>query len=249
MVLMEAVMEFERNVSRQHPGQVRELNANKAAPREWRTVREADVARQVALRPAEDDFEHSRPSDACFAMAKQERTSAAQLTIEIRPTRSSGCQRRRRLLSCGSDTLRGARGLYATLRSDMHSVQLPRHPGDMDLTWEQVRDGLAALEGSRVAVRVVERSDPEMLLAVFQGDLGALDRAKHPALFWPVYLSGGQRSADEQDIEVDFQRDGDHIEDVGFYLRRDRFEGAVGRAGCTVLVIIQGPVLINIRRS
>jgi hypothetical protein len=131
----------------------------------------------------------------------------------------------------------------------MDSVQFPRHLGDIDLTWEQVHDALAALEGSRVAVRVVERSAPERLVAVFQGDLGALDHAKHPALFWPVCLPGGQRSADAQDTDVDFQYDGDHIEDVGFYLRRDRFEGAAGRAGCTVLVIIQGPVLINIRRS
>lgn len=130
----------------------------------------------------------------------------------------------------------------------MHTVKIPRHPGDIDLTWEQVRDALAALEGSCVTVRVVERSDPEMLLAVFQGNLGA-SHAKHPALYWPVCLSGGQEPADAQDADVHFQRDRGHVEDVGFYLRRDRFQGGVGRAGCTVLVIIQGPVLINIRQS
>jgi hypothetical protein len=33
-----------------------------------------------------------------------------------------------------------------------------------------------------VTVRVVERSDPEMLLAVFEGNLGVLSHSKHPAL-------------------------------------------------------------------
>jgi hypothetical protein len=131
----------------------------------------------------------------------------------------------------------------------MHTVQMPKHPDDIDLTWEQVRDALRALEGSHVTVRVVGRSDPEMLLSVFQGNLGALGHAKHPALFWPVCLSGEQEPAAAQDADIHFQRDRDHAEDVGFYLRRDRFQGAVGRAGCTVLAIIQGPVLINIRRS
>ena len=100
-----------------------------------------------------------------------------------------------------------------------------------------------------MAVRVVERSDPEMLLAVFQGNLGALSDAKHPALFWPVCLPGGKEPANTQDPDIHFERDRDHVEDVGFYLRRDRFQGGVGRAGCTVLAIIQGPVLINIRRA
>ena len=127
----------------------------------------------------------------------------------------------------------------------MHTVQTARHPDDIDLSWEQVHQALRALKGSRVAVRVVERSDPEMLLTAFAGTLGALVHAKHPALFWPVSLDPAATPA----ADLHFQRDGDHVEDVGFYLRRDRFEGAVGRAGCTVLAIIQGPVLINIRRS
>lgn len=130
----------------------------------------------------------------------------------------------------------------------MPTVQMPRHPDDIDLTWEQVCDALATLQGSRVTVRVVERSDPEMLLAVFQGNLGSLRNAKHPALFWPVCPSREQEPADAKDTEVHFQRDRDHVEDVGFYLRRDRFQGGVGRAGSTVLAIIQGPVLINVRR-
>jgi hypothetical protein len=127
----------------------------------------------------------------------------------------------------------------------MDTVQTARHPGDIDLSWEQVHDALRALKGSRVAVRVIERGDPEMLLTVFIGTLGALSEAKAPAVFWPVSLD----SVATPDAEVHFERDGAHVEDVGFYLRRDRFEGAVGRAGCTVLAIIQGPVLINIRRS
>ncbi len=127
----------------------------------------------------------------------------------------------------------------------MHTVHTARHPDDIDLTWEQVHQALRALKGSRVAVRVIERGDPEMLLGAFIGTLGALSDAKAPALFWPVSLD----CAGAADSDVRFQRNGDHVEDVGFYLRRDRFQGAVGRAGCTVLAIIQGPVLINIRRS
>jgi hypothetical protein len=96
-----------------------------------------------------------------------------------------------------------------------------------------------------VAVRVIERGDPEMLLSVFTGTLGAASESKAPALFWPVSLD----AAAMPDSNVDFQRDGAHLEAVGFYLRRDRFAGAVGRAGCTVLAIVQGPVLVNIRRS
>jgi hypothetical protein len=131
----------------------------------------------------------------------------------------------------------------------MHTIQIPRHPDDIDRTWEQVRDALGALEGSCVAVRLVERGDPEILLAVFRGKLGAPSQAKHPALFWPVCPSPGREAAAVQDGHRHFRRDRDHVEDVGLYLRRDRFEGAVGRAGCTVLAIVQGPVLINVRRS
>ena len=126
---------------------------------------------------------------------------------------------------------------------------MPRHPHDIDLTWEELCDALRELEGSGVAVRVVERSDPEVLLAAFKGTLGELDTAKGATLFWPVVVSGEQQSAAAQDTDVRFRRDSDHIEDVGFYLRRDRFQGGVARAGGTVLAIVQGPVLINIRRS
>jgi hypothetical protein len=114
------------------------------------------------------------------------------------------------------------------------SGRIPRHPGDVDLTWDQTRDAIAALEGSAIVVRIVERATPEVLLAVADGTLGPLTHAKHPALFWPVHTPGHGRGRPE---------------DGGFYLRRDRFEGAVARAGGSVVVIAQGPVLINVRRS
>jgi hypothetical protein len=131
----------------------------------------------------------------------------------------------------------------------MHSVQTPRHPDDVDLTWEQIRDAIRTLEGARVSVRIVERGDPEMLVAAFEGTLGALSHAKDPTLFWPVRLSGEHEPAAAQDTEVRLRPDRNHVEDVGFYLRPNRFEGGVGRAGCTVLVVGQGPVLVNIRRT
>jgi hypothetical protein len=112
--------------------------------------------------------------------------------------------------------------------------RIARHPGDVELTWGQACDAVAALEGSRVTVRVVESSEPGMLWAVAEGALGRLSRARHPALFWPVGAPDGDRGSGEEH---------------GFYLRRDHFEGAVGRADNSVLVISQGPVLINIRRS
>jgi hypothetical protein len=130
-----------------------------------------------------------------------------------------------------------------------NNLNPPRHPHDVDLTWEQVRDAIRALEGARVSIRLVERGDPESLVAVFMGTLGPLSRAKDPTLFWPVRLSGEHGPAAAQDAEVSLRPDRNHVEDVGIYLRPDRFEGAVGRAGSTVLVVAQGPVLVNIRRT
>jgi hypothetical protein len=85
-----------------------------------------------------------------------------------------------------------------------------------------------------VSVRVVESTNPEMLVGVAEGILGRLSRAKHPAYFWPVDAREGDRGRGEE---------------PGFYLRHDHFEGAVGRAGNSILVISQGPVVINIRRA
>lgn len=45
---------------------------------------------------------------------------------------------------------------------------------------------MEALEGARVAVRIVERSDPETLVAACRGHLGAPTPGKQPALLWPV---------------------------------------------------------------
>jgi hypothetical protein len=106
-------------------------------------------------------------------------------------------------------------------------------------SWERVRDALGALAGSHVTVRVVERNDPEMLLAVFEGNLGVLSHSKHPALFCPVYPSVGQEPVDAQDADR-FPRDPFHLETPGFYLHRERFQAGVGRTGRTVLVIAQG---------
>jgi hypothetical protein len=111
--------------------------------------------------------------------------------------------------------------------------RIARHPDDVELTWEQACDAVAALEGARVIVRVVEGRAPESLLAAADGALGPLSRANHPALFWPLDQS---------------EHDGTRKHEPGIYLRRDHFEGAVARAGGSVLVISQGPVLINIRR-
>jgi hypothetical protein len=109
--------------------------------------------------------------------------------------------------------------------------RIARHRGDLELTWQDACAAVAALEGSWVSVRVVESTNPEMLLAVAEGILGPLSRAKPPAYFWPVG-EGDAASGEEP----------------GLYLRHDHFEGAVGRAGNSVLVISQGPVAINIRR-
>ena len=110
---------------------------------------------------------------------------------------------------------------------------IPRHPGDVELTWDEAREAIEALEGSAVVVRIVESSTPEVLLALTDGILGPLSRAKHPALFWPLHTPEDHP---------------ERAEERGFYLRRDHFQGAVAREGGFVLVIGQGPVLVNIRR-
>jgi hypothetical protein len=130
------------------------------------------------------------------------------------------------------------REFEAQLRRGHHVDSSPRQPiaqhkGENALTWTEVDAALAALEGSPVAVRIVERSEPETLLAVMAGELGPLTGSKHPALFWPINGASGSR---------------DGLETPGIYLRPERFEGAVARAGGSVFVIAQGPVLINVRR-
>lgn len=109
----------------------------------------------------------------------------------------------------------------------------PHHPHETELTWDQLLEALARLEGSRVAVRVVERSEPETLVAVFRGHLALATHDKRPTMFWPVLTPAEAEPGD--------------VEESGFYLHPDRFGGAVGRAGGTTLVIEQGPVVINLR--
>lgn len=93
----------------------------------------------------------------------------------------------------------------------------PSHPHESELTWEELLEALAALEGSRVAVRVVERTEPETLVAVFRGRLEPATYDKHPTVFWPVRAPREEEPGD--------------MEKSGIYLQRDRFHGAAGRAG------------------
>ncbi|MGI8622136.1 MAG: hypothetical protein ACR2NB_01310 [Solirubrobacteraceae bacterium] len=109
----------------------------------------------------------------------------------------------------------------------------PHHTQTLELSWEEVVEALAALEGSRVAVRVVERGDPETLVVVFRGHLGAAKRGKRPTLFWPV------RATREDEPR--------NVEDTGIHLHPDRFQGSLASPGREVLHIVQGPVIINVR--
>lgn len=109
----------------------------------------------------------------------------------------------------------------------------PHHTQTLQLSWEEVVDALAALEGTRVAVRVVERSDPEVLIAVFRGQLGAVTQGKRPTLFWPVLAASEDQSS--------------NVEDTGIYLHRDRFQPSLTSPGRKVLHVVQGPVIVNVR--
>jgi len=109
----------------------------------------------------------------------------------------------------------------------------PHHTQTLELSWEEVVEALAALEGTRVAVRVVERGDPEMLVAVFRGHLGAPTRGKRPTLFWPV------RAASEDEPG--------NVEATGIHLHRDRFQASLASPGREVLHIVQGTVIVNVR--
>lgn len=109
----------------------------------------------------------------------------------------------------------------------------PHHTEPLELGWEEIIDALAALEGSRVAVRIVERSDPETLVAVFRGHLQAPTGGRRPTLFWPVRAAGEDEPGD--------------VEGTGIFLRPDRFEASVASLGRAVLHIVQGPVIVNVR--
>ncbi|MGI8557910.1 MAG: hypothetical protein ACR2ND_06330 [Solirubrobacteraceae bacterium] len=109
----------------------------------------------------------------------------------------------------------------------------PHHTQTLELGWDEVLEALTALQGTRVAVRVVERGDPEMLVAVFRGHLGAPTRGRKPTVFWPV------RAASEDEP--------DDMEDTGIHLHRDRFQASLASPGREVLHIVQGPVIVNVR--
>jgi hypothetical protein len=102
------------------------------------------------------------------------------------------------------------------------------------LSFEETQQRLTALVGSRVSVRIVERTQPENLLAVFEGVLGALSTEKAPSRFWPLETGLGER-------ELAAERS-------GILLHEELFGGAEARAGDTVLVFAQGDVFVNVRR-
>ncbi|MDQ2894775.1 MAG: hypothetical protein M3Y09_03905 [Actinomycetota bacterium] len=109
----------------------------------------------------------------------------------------------------------------------------PRHTQTLELSWDEVVQALTALQGTRVAVRVVQRGEPETLVAVFRGHLGTSRAGKRPTLFWPV--SAGA----EDELGT--------VEETGIHLHRERFEASLANPGRTVLHIIQGPVIVNVR--
>ena len=102
------------------------------------------------------------------------------------------------------------------------------------LSFDELQDALAALVGERVAVRIVERVEPERLIVALEGVLGVPSGEKTPSRFWP--LGGG------------LPRRARAAEAFGVVLHEDAFDAAEARAGTTAIVIAQGAVLINIRR-
>lgn len=116
----------------------------------------------------------------------------------------------------------------------MPNAENPRHTQTLELSWDEVVDALAALEGTHVAVRVVVSGAPEVLVAVFRGQLGAPAPGKRPTLFLPVQAASEDAS--------------DNVEDTGIYLHRDRFRPSLASPGREVLHIVQGPVIVNVRQ-
>lgn len=102
------------------------------------------------------------------------------------------------------------------------------------LDLEQTTRALAAFVGFRVSVRIVERTQPENLLAVFEGVLDEPSIEKAPSRFWPVEAELGES-------ERAAERSGIVVHDA-------LFEGCEARAGGTVLVVAQGAVLVNVRK-
>lgn len=158
-------------------------------------------------------------------MSKRQSLREFEAELRARGQRSVGPEKRQPLREFEAELRRGHRVPQRR--------PIPPHTGDTALSWTEVDGTLAKLEGSLVAARIVESSDPEVLLAVMAGKLGALTDSKLPALFWPIY---------------GMSPTGESREAPGIYLHPARFQGATARAGGSVLVIAQGPVLINVRR-
>lgn len=106
-------------------------------------------------------------------------------------------------------------------------------PNDIELSWEGALEALAAMADQRVAVRVVERENPENLIVTMRGHLGHLTDDRLPTFFLPV-------CADSED-------ENDDLECAGIYLRHELFDGAAQRGDVTALLISQGSIVINLR--
>jgi hypothetical protein len=102
------------------------------------------------------------------------------------------------------------------------------------LDFDGVHDALSALAGSRVSVRIVERAQPERLIAIFEGVLCEPSPEKAPSHFWPLEDGLGPRD--------------NAAERFGLVLHGDTFDGGEARAGGTVVLITQGHTLVNVRR-
>lgn len=115
----------------------------------------------------------------------------------------------------------------------MTTTEIPSQQNDTQLSWEEATAALDALAGSRVAVRIVERKNPEALVAVYRGRLGTANDSRQPSLFLPVLAASEDEPGD--------------LEGTGIYLQHERFDSAVGRGDLSVIVITQGPVIVNVR--
>ncbi len=169
------------------------------------------------------------------------------MPVADRPRYQAAQGRRSRMVAAATQVLKKAANRRKAPGSDRDTFQDP--VGDMDATtatpadphhtqtlelgWDEVIEALTALVGSRVAVRVVDQSDPETLVAVFRGHLGTPTDGKHPTVFWPV------RAASENEP-------GD-VEDTGIHLHRDSFQASLANFGRTILHIVQDPVIVNVR--
>lgn len=115
----------------------------------------------------------------------------------------------------------------------MSAIDIYHHPNDVDLDWDEAVAALNALQGARIAVRIVDLTRPDSLVAVFRGHLGALADDRLPTLFWPVYASSEDEPGD--------------LEAAGIYLQQERFAAAVARGRERVLAFTQGPIIVNVR--